>query len=146
MLILVNILSLNEEISFGIKHWIGESVNNQNGMSESLIFCEPIINHIKEYSMVWIKRWITQKYWEDKFEEALDKNFNTKLPIKVKPFSNGSELFNSFTIPWLNAIYQFDQLYSENTHEGKFFVEAFNRIRKNFDAWNDEYKKSVWDI
>lgn len=52
MLILVNILSLNEEISFGIKHWLNESVNNQNGMGASLIFCEPIINHIVRDSNV----------------------------------------------------------------------------------------------
>ncbi|OII71743.1 uncharacterized protein cubi_00550 [Cryptosporidium ubiquitum] len=159
-----------EVISFGIKKWIEDNAKDQKPIGATFKAFEPIINHIvcdsnalfvsilfnailysqpmfeKEYSVAWIKRWITQKYWEDKFEELINTSFNAKISVQVRKFPNGSDLFNNFTIPWLNAIYQFDQLYSRNSYEGSFFVESFSRIKSNFDAWNEEYKKNTWDI
>lgn len=99
----------------------------------------------KEYSLAWVKRWVTQKYWEDEFEDVKN-NIDNKMSIQVKQFSNGSDLFNNFTIPWLNATYQFDKLYSKNNYKNNFFVESFSRIRNNFEAWNEKCKKNSWDI
>ncbi|KAJ1607343.1 putative signal peptide protein and transmembrane domain containing protein [Cryptosporidium canis] len=184
-MIMINILSLNEDLSIGIRQWIDESANNQELVIKPLTFYEPIVNYIvgdqdllfvsvlfntskftlsiecdiifflvlysppifeKDYSLAWIKRWIVQKYWENRLEEEIIQLDTTKISVNTQQFSDGFDLFRNFTIPWLNAMLQLDQLHSKNLYSDVFYIETFSKIRSNFDIWNDEYKKNSWDI
>lgn len=107
-----------------------------------------------EYSILWTKKWLKQKYWENQIEHAFTEystSLKNYLDINFKysytRLSNGNDLYTDISISWFTSLLIYNKLYyTSSDSDDEFLNKAINNISSNYTNWNQGIINRPWDI
>ncbi|KAL7068364.1 hypothetical protein ACR3K2_12190 [Cryptosporidium serpentis] len=153
----INCYSLNTVIRASSPIIIQLIASDPKKLLVPIIFNTVMHSHVAftpKYSILWTKKWLKQKYWENQIEHAFTEystSLKNYLDINFKycytRLSNGNDLYTDISISWFTSLLIYNKLYyTSSDSDDEFLNKAINNISSNYTNWNQGIINRPWDI
>ncbi|OII76342.1 hypothetical protein cand_011000 [Cryptosporidium andersoni] len=153
----INYYSLNTVIRASSPIIVQLIASDPKKLLVPIVFNTVMHSHVAftpEYSILWTKKWLKQKYWENQIEHAFTEystSLKNYLDINFKysytRLSNGNDLYTDISISWFTSLLIYNKLYyTSSDSDDEFLNKAINNISSNYTNWNQGIINRPWDI